>query len=301
MLREIGADKGRLQLLKSLVECTVWSGFTCPHHLPLALPQHDFSLERKVLYWVEVASQQQTSRHRVTSEIVPTAPPCWLLLVDPTTDSYSGRGRDGAVRRSISLSAADSSSYGHSKGRTVLSDTESDTWHSEEGEYSDDEYSSTSWEDNDRDETLLSRRRSSARSVSSRGFYQTRPKTSPCLLEPSPENNVHSPASPDPSKQRRSMVIFNNMKNELEAARRKLAALVHPLNRAATGSRGIPMPRLLPQCPGTNRSVKYGADLDVSQQGTAVPTPPATPIPPIKQHKPTVPVRSLLWWPFVHC
>ncbi|XP_066184330.1 ubiquitin-associated protein 1-like [Sylvia atricapilla] len=251
---------------------------------------HDFSLERKVLYWVEVASQQQTSRHRVTSEVVPTAPPCWLLLVDPA-DSYGGRGRDGAVRRSISLSAADSS-YGHSKGRAVLSDTESDTWHSEEGEYSDDEYSSTSWEENDRDETLLSRRRSSARSVSSRGFYQTRPKTSPGLLEPSPENNVHSPASPDPSKQRRSMVIFNNMKNELEAARRKLAALVHPLNRAATGSRGIPMPRLLPQCPSTNSSVKYGPDLDVAQQGTVLPTPPATPIPPIKQHKPTVPSLS---------
>ncbi|NXU69820.1 UBA1L protein, partial [Horornis vulcanius] len=210
---------------------------------------HDFSLERKVLYWVEVASQQQTSRHRVTSEVVPTAPPCWLLLVDPS-DSYGGRGRDGAVRRSISLSAADSS-YGHAKGRLLL--------------------------------------------VSSRpGFYQTRPKTSPGLLEPSPENNVHSPASPDPSKQRRSMVIFNNMKNELEAARRKLAALVHPLNRAATGSRGIPVPRLLPQCPGTNRSVKYGPDLDVSQQGTFVPAPPATAtlIPPIKQHKPTVPSLS---------
>ncbi|XP_033372819.1 ubiquitin-associated protein 1-like isoform X2 [Parus major] len=254
---------------------------------------HDFSLERKVLYWVEVASQQQTSRHRVTSEVVPTAPPCWLLLVDPA-DSYGGRGRDGAVRRSISLSAADSS-YGHAKGRAVLSDTESDTWHSEEGEYSDDEYSSTSWEENDKDETVLSRRRSSARSVSSRhGFYQTRPKTSPGLLEPSPENNVRSPASPDPSKQRRSMVIFNNMKNELEAARRKLAALVHPLNRAATGSRVIPVPRLLPQCPGTNRSIKYGPDLDVSQQGTVGPTPPATvtPIPPIKQHKPTVPSLS---------
>ncbi|NXI05419.1 UBA1L protein, partial [Pachycephala philippinensis] len=210
---------------------------------------HDFSLERKVLYWVEVASQQQTSRHRVTSEVVPTAPPCWLLLVD-AADNYGGRGRDGAVRRSISLSAADSS-YGHGKGRAGL--------------------------------------------VSSRpGFYQTRPKTSPGLLEPSPENNVHSPASPDPSKQRRSMVIFNNMKNELEAARRKLAALVHPLNRAATGNRGIPVPRLLPQCPGTNRSVKYGPGPDVSQVGTFVPTPPATtaPIPPIKRHKPTVPSLS---------
>ncbi|XP_038003342.1 ubiquitin-associated protein 1-like isoform X1 [Motacilla alba alba] len=259
----------------------------------LVSTMHDFSLERKVLYWVEVASQQQTSRHRVTSEVVPTAPPCWLLLVDPA-DSYGGRGRDGAVRRSISLSAADSS-YGNAKGRAVLSDTESDTWHSDEGEYSDDEYSSTSWEENDKDESLLSRRRSSARSVSSRpGFYQTRPKTSPGLLEPSPENNIHSPASPDPSKQRRSMVIFNNMKNELEAARRKLAALVHPLNRAATGSRGILVPRLLPRCPGTNGSVKYGPDPDVSQQGTGVPTPlaTATPIPPIKQHKPTIPSLS---------
>ncbi|NXS25136.1 UBA1L protein, partial [Mystacornis crossleyi] len=211
--------------------------------------QHDFSLERKVLYWVEVASQQQTSRHRVTSEVIPTAPPCWLLLVDPT-DNYGGRGRDWAVRRSISLSAADSS-YGHAKGRAAL--------------------------------------------VSSRpGFYQTRPKTSPGLLEPSPENSVHSPASPDPSKQRRSMVIFNNMKNELEAARRKLAALVHPLNRTATGSRRIPVPWLLPQCPGINRSVNYGPSPDVSEVGTFVPTPPATaaPIPPIKWHKPTVPSLS---------
>ncbi|NXA62303.1 UBA1L protein, partial [Mohoua ochrocephala] len=198
----------------------------------LVSTMHDFSLERKVLYWVEVASQQQTSRHRVTSEVVPTAPPCWLLLVDPA-DNY--------------------------------------------------------------DERLLSRRRSSGRSVSSRpGFYQIRPKTSPGLLEPSPENNVNSPASPDPSKQRRSMVIFNNMKNELEAARRKLAALVHPLNRAATGSRGIPVPRLLPQCPGTNRGIKYGPGPDVSQVGNFVPTPPATaaPIPPIKRHKPTVPSLS---------
>uniref|UniRef100_A0A8B9MMR0 Ubiquitin associated protein 1 like n=1 Tax=Accipiter nisus TaxID=211598 RepID=A0A8B9MMR0_9AVES len=164
---------------------------------------HDFSLERKVLYWVEVASQRQTSRHRVTSEVVPTAPPCWLLLVDPA-DSYGGRPRDG--------------------------------------------YSSTSWEENEKDE------------------------------KPSPENSGQNPASSYPSKQRRSMVIFNNMKNELEAARRKLAALVHPLNRAAGESRGVP----------------YGPAPDVSHLGTLVPAPPATaaPIPPIKRHKPTVPSLS---------
>ncbi|NWR63613.1 UBA1L protein, partial [Bucorvus abyssinicus] len=194
---------------------------------------HDFSLERKVLYWVEVASQQQTSRHQVTSEVVPTAPPCWLLLVDPA-DSYGGRARDGAVRRCISLSAADDN-YGHAKGRT-----------------------------------------------------------SPGLLEPSPENSSHNPASPDPSKQRRSMVILNNMKNELEAARRKLAALVHPLNRAATESRGSPVPQPLPRRPQTSRSVKYGPAPDVSYLGSLVPAPPATavPMPPIKRHKPTVPSLS---------
>lgn len=265
--------------------------FRCPHQLLLALPQHDFSLERKVLYWVEVASQQQTSRHRVTSEVVPTAPPCWLLLVDPA-DSYGGRARDGAVRRCISLSAADGS-YGHVKGRGAFSDTESETWHSEEDKYSeDDEYSSTSWEENDKDEKV-SRRRNAGRGVVLRpGFYQTRPKTSPGLLEPSPENSSHNPASPDPSKQRRSMVIFNNMKNELEAARRKLAALVHPLNRAATEG-GIPVPQPLSQCPRTSRSVKYGPAPDTSHLGTLAPAPPVTaaPIPPIKWHKPTVPVR----------
>ncbi|XP_010146237.1 PREDICTED: ubiquitin-associated protein 1-like, partial [Eurypyga helias] len=123
---------------------------------------HDFSLERKVLYWVEVASQQQTSRQRrVPSEVVPTAPPCWLLLVD-SSDGYSGRARDGAVRRCISLSAADGG-YGHAKGRAALSDTESETWHSEEDEYSeDDEYSSTSWEENNKDEKV-SRRRNTGR------------------------------------------------------------------------------------------------------------------------------------------
>ncbi|KAM6308628.1 ubiquitin-associated protein 1-like [Aegotheles albertisi] len=245
---------------------------------------HDFSLERKVLYWVEVASQQQTSRHRVTSDVVPTAPPCWLLLVDPG-DSCVGRARDGAVRRCISLNAA--------QGRGIASDTESETWHSEEDEYSeDDEYSSTSWEDNDKDDKV-SRRRNTGRAVPLRpDFYQNRPKTSPGLLEPLPANNSHNPASPDPSKQRRSMVIFNNMKNELDAARRKLAALVHPSNRAATENRRVPVPRPLPQRPSTSHGIKYRAAPGSSRPGSFAPAPPAAPIPPIRRHKPTVPSLS---------
>ncbi|XP_032850187.2 ubiquitin-associated protein 1-like isoform X2 [Tyto alba] len=252
---------------------------------------HDFSLERRVLYWVEVASQQQTSRHWVTSEVIPTAPPCWLLLVDPA-DSYGGRPRDGTVRRCISMSAADGS-YGHPRGRGTLSDTESETRHSEEDDYSeDDEYSSTSWEENERDEKV-SRRRNTVRGMALRpGFYQARPKTSPGLLEPSPDNGGRNTASPNLSKQRRSMVLFNNMKNELEAARRKLAALVHPLNRTTVERRGVPVPRLLPPRLRTSRSVKYGPAPDVSHLGTLVPAPPAAPIPPIKRHKPTVPSLS---------
>ncbi|KAM8997986.1 ubiquitin-associated protein 1-like isoform 2-T2 [Ara ararauna] len=251
---------------------------------------YDFSLERKVLYWVEVASQQQTSRHRVTSEVVPTAPPCWLLLVDPA-DRYGGRARDRPVRRSISLSAADDS-HGPAKGRGALSDTESETWYSEEDEYSeDDEYSSTSWEESDKDEKNSRRRNAGRSGAPCPGFYQTRPKTSPGLLEPSPQSIVHNTASPVLSKQKRSVVIFNNMKNELEAARRKLAALVHPLNRAAVESR-VPVPQPLPQRPHTSRSVRFRPAPDVSPPGTLMPSPPAAPIPPIKRHKPTVPSLS---------
>ncbi|NXI70739.1 UBA1L protein, partial [Anseranas semipalmata] len=193
---------------------------------------HDFSLERKVLYWVEAASQHQTSRHRLTTDTVPTAPPCWLLLVDPAEgrEVAGGRARDGAVRRCVSLNA----------------------------------------------------------------FQQIRPKTSPGLLEP-PSENSYKAASPDPGKQRRSLVLFNNVKNELEAARRKLAALVHPLNRAVAESGGAPMPPALPQRSRNNRSLKYGPAADVSHTGGLVPAPPpalAAPMPPIRKHKPTVPSLS---------
>uniref|UniRef100_A0A8B9BVR4 Ubiquitin associated protein 1 like n=1 Tax=Anser brachyrhynchus TaxID=132585 RepID=A0A8B9BVR4_9AVES len=159
----------------------------------LVSTMHDFSLERKVLYWLGAASQHQTSRHRLTTDTVPTAPPCWLLLVDPAEgrETAGGRARDGS--------------------------------------------------------------------------------------EAAP--------SPDTGKQRRSLVLFNNMKNELEAARRKLAALVHPLNRATAENGGLPEPPAL----------KYGPAAAVSCAGGLVPAPPpgpAIPMPPICKHKPTVPSLS---------
>uniref|UniRef100_A0A8C9G7H2 Ubiquitin associated protein 1 like n=1 Tax=Pavo cristatus TaxID=9049 RepID=A0A8C9G7H2_PAVCR len=184
------------------------------------LPQHDFSLERKVQYWLEAASQHQTSRQQLHTDAVPTAPPCWLLLVDPIEGKETGgsRVKEGTVRRS----------------------------------------------------------------------------TSPGLLEP-PSENGYKAVSPDPGKQRRSMVLFNNMKNELEAARRKLAALVHPLNRATAESKGAPTPPALPQHCRSNRSLKFGPAAEVSHTGGLVPAPPAAPnasMPPIRKHKPTVPSLS---------
>ena len=93
-----------------------------------ALPQHDFSLERKVQYWLEAASQHQTSRQQLHTDAIPTAPPCWLLLVDPTEgkEMVGSRAKEGTVRRSISLSA--------DQGRGRASDTESEAGCSEDDE-----------------------------------------------------------------------------------------------------------------------------------------------------------------------
>uniref|UniRef100_A0A8C2UCH0 Ubiquitin associated protein 1 like n=1 Tax=Coturnix japonica TaxID=93934 RepID=A0A8C2UCH0_COTJA len=163
-----------------------------------ALPQHDFSLERKVQYWLEAASQHQTSRHQLHTDAVPTAPPCWLLLVDPCEgkETAGSRVKEGTVRRSISLS-------------------------------------------------------------------QIRPKTSPGLLEP-PSENGYKAVSPDPGKQRRSMILFNNMKNELEAARRKLAALVHPLNRHCRNNRSLKFG------PAADQSPNWAMVLNDKCQGDAL-------------------------------
>uniref|UniRef100_A0A8C0H8N0 Ubiquitin associated protein 1 like n=1 Tax=Chelonoidis abingdonii TaxID=106734 RepID=A0A8C0H8N0_CHEAB len=46
----------------------------------LMCTMHDFSLERKVLYWIEAASGQETPWYEVTTDVVPTAPPCWLCV-----------------------------------------------------------------------------------------------------------------------------------------------------------------------------------------------------------------------------
>ncbi|XP_042712517.2 ubiquitin-associated protein 1-like isoform X2 [Chrysemys picta bellii] len=276
---------------------------------------HDFSLERKVLYWIEAASGQETHWYEVTTDVVPTAPPCWLLLVDPkenyvintqNEETTGGKAKDGvtpttSVRRCVSLSAADVK-YGPPPPRGAPSETESEDWYSEENEYSeDDEYSSTTGEESNKEEEniLDSKFVESARPQHSR-VHQFRPRTSPVLLDPPSENCCHKPVTANLIKQRRSMILFNNMKNELEEAKKKLAALVHPLNRASVERNLAPRPFSLYQRSRSSRNLSYGPASDVSLMGTLTPTPPPTPccsprtpaaarsIPPIRNHKPTV-------------
>ncbi|XP_019359532.1 PREDICTED: ubiquitin-associated protein 1-like [Gavialis gangeticus] len=248
---------------------------------------HDFSLERKVLYWIEAASRQATLQCQVTTEAVPTAPPCWLLLVDSKenlglrvkkNEATDGKARDGAtfgnhVRRCMSLSAVDVS-CGRPRGRGVPSETESEEWYSEEDEFSvDDEYSSSTCEESSKEEVIVPKTKTIVKAVPRfPRLDQRRPKTSPGLLEPPSERHCNESNSPDLNKQRRSLVLFNNVKNELEGARKKLAALVHPLYRASVDKKLLPRPFLLRRC-----SRRYAPASDGSLKGALIPTPPSTP------------------------
>ncbi|KAH0620075.1 hypothetical protein JD844_014655 [Phrynosoma platyrhinos] len=56
----------------------------------LMCTMYDFSLEKKVLYWIDSASREDIPWYQVTTDVVPTAPPCWLLLVDSKDNSADG-------------------------------------------------------------------------------------------------------------------------------------------------------------------------------------------------------------------
>uniref|UniRef100_A0A8D2Q886 Ubiquitin associated protein 1 like n=1 Tax=Varanus komodoensis TaxID=61221 RepID=A0A8D2Q886_VARKO len=84
----------------ALTTLIVWLGQENTDVLLHTFCQPDFSLERKVLYWVDSASQQESSRDDVAAGVAPTAPPCWLLLVDPKENFAAGssKAKDEAGR-----------------------------------------------------------------------------------------------------------------------------------------------------------------------------------------------------------
>uniref|UniRef100_A0A8D0L6U6 Ubiquitin associated protein 1 like n=1 Tax=Sphenodon punctatus TaxID=8508 RepID=A0A8D0L6U6_SPHPU len=270
----------------------------------LMYTMYDFSLEKKVLYWIESASRQETPWYEVTTDVVPTAPPCWLLLVD-ANESYIANAQNSEkakdvtpVRRCVSMSAAEGS-YGHPKGWGTSS--ESGDWYSEEDGFSeDDEYSSATCEESDKEKENISDNQEVESPVPQPPVPdQCRPKTSPVLIDPSSESGNHKPTN-SKIRQRKSMILFNNMKNELEGAKKKLAAFMHPLSRSSTETALASRPFSLHQRSRSSRNLKYGPASDVSLMGALTPTPPPTPccssrtlsaarsMPPIRKHKHTM-------------
>ncbi|KAJ6662924.1 hypothetical protein lerEdw1_011128 [Lerista edwardsae] len=255
----------------------------------LMCAMHDFSLEKKVLYWIESASQQDMPWYKVTTDVVPTAPPCWLLLVDPkenlaaSHETPASKAKDATpVRRCVSLGTA-TEKRSSSKDRGRKTGTVHEDRYSEEDECSEGEESSSDISD----ETVPSGpKRAPGALTRFPSLPQCRPKTSPGLLVAPPES---SGPKPPLRKQRRSVLLFHNMKNELEGAKRKLVEATLP-SRAFS----------LHQRSRSSRNLRYRSTSDMSVVGALTPTPPLTrfcsprPLPdgslmvlPIRKHKPT--------------
>lgn len=247
-----------------------------------------------MLYWIESASQQDTPWYKVTTDVVPTAPPCWLLLVDPKEnltachETPASKAKDVTpVRRCMSLGTA-AEKRRSSKDRGRRTGTVNEDRYSEEDECSEGEESSLEVSE----ETVPSgAKRAPGTLTRFPSLPQCRPRTSPGLFVAPPESSVPKPA---PLKQRRSVLLFHNMKNELEGAKRKLVEATLP-SRAFS----------LHQRSRSSRNLRYRSTSDVSVVGALTPTPPLTRfcsprplpdgslvVPPIRKHKPTTAVRN---------
>ncbi|XP_020667818.3 ubiquitin-associated protein 1-like [Pogona vitticeps] len=269
----------------------------------LMCTMHDFSLEKKVLYWIESASQQETPWYKVTADVVPTAPPCWLLLVDSNesfTDSdkaTSSKGKDlTPIQRCVNLvTAAERFSCVKNAGHLAEKLNDDNIPEEQEGSESESCSSSPSAErDEQEEESTPNDIQHLPRALPHfLNLPQCRPKTSPGLRE----NDCPKPAL---LKERRSIFLFNNMKNELEGAKKKLAAFMHPLHHSVADHTLASRAFSLHQRSRSSRNLRYGPSSTTSLMGTLIPTPPPTPgcsarpltaagfVPPIQRHKPTV-------------
>lgn len=255
----------------------------------LMCAMHDFSLEKKVLYWIESASQQDTPWYKVTTEVIPTAPPCWLILVDPkenwtsSQETSVSKSKDMTpVRRCVSLGAA-AEKLRSSKDKGRQTGKVNEDRYSEEDECSEGEEPSSEINE---ERIASGTKRTSGTLTRFPSLPQCRPKTSPGLLAVPPERSCPKP----PLKQRRSVLLFNNMMNELEGAKRKLVEATLP-SRAFS----------LHQRSRSSRNLRYQSTSDISVVGALTPTPPLTRfcsprplpnsslvVPPIRKHKPTI-------------
>ncbi|XP_072472049.1 ubiquitin-associated protein 1-like [Notamacropus eugenii] len=256
-------------------EPTTASNFCVPDCRELLLGSmvsmsHDFSLERKVLYWLEAATGQEMSWANEAPGMA-TAPPCWLLLVDSLDTSSIAEAEPQEEREKNS---AQRGSWNCGEDGF----TEEEKEEEEEEEEEDEGTFSTSEDDSSPKEMP-----SPSSSWSPRPFLE--------------KGYTSSPGSPNLGHRRRSLDIFHNVKNELKGVRRRLSLLVPPMSRAAS-----------PECRLAAKSLalyhRFRNNRTVTSTAPVLDMPPPTPatipprpstagsIPPIRSHKPTFPSLS---------
>lgn len=196
--------------------------------------QHDFSLERRTLFWVE-AVIQEPCQFQSDAPGTASAPPAWLLLVSP----------EGGL-----LPAPDTAKGLEARPQELPEDEK------EEEEEEEEEDASSDNEE----------------------------KPGPCSPQPS------TPESPSPGHHRCSLNVLRGVRSELAGARRRLSegrvaarpcALLQRIRHRALSL--CPSPALPPS---------------PTPAFPSAPTPPPRPstagaMPPLRSHKPTVPVSNL--------
>ncbi|XP_053575325.1 ubiquitin-associated protein 1-like [Bombina bombina] len=251
------------------------------------LLEHNFSTERKVLEWVE----GMYGRNIPTTDNIPSAPPYWMIQdgggASPTLHSSPLQSKHLLqMRKCRSLSVTDVHPCRPRSSWGIPDSMEKEDIFEEDGYSEDDEYSSS-----EESELDVRQRETRARSCRSSPQIQrnVRPRTSPFM--PSPPSRCRCPQlnSPPPTcnvKKRKTLNPLNSSRNELDAANRRIAAIVHP-HKGGFDVRGHPQT----QHP---RNMRYGQPL------SPTPSPPASSccccsnrpysagsIPPIRCHKPT--------------
>ncbi|XP_068953488.1 ubiquitin-associated protein 1-like [Petaurus breviceps papuanus] len=252
-------------------EPTIASNFCVSDCRELLLgSMHDFSLERKVLYWLEAATGQEMSWGNEAPGTA-TAPPCWLLLVGSLDSSSTAEAEQQEDREKNS---AQLGSWNYAEDGFTEEEKEE-----EEEEEEEDERTSSASEDDSSPKEMPS----PSSSWSPRPFLE--------------KGYPSSPGSPNLGHRRRSLDIFHNVKNELEGVRRRLSLLVPPLNRTASPERRLAAKSLtLYHHFRNNRTMTSTAPVLDMPPLTSPSMPPrpstAGSIPPIRSHKPTFPSLS---------
>lgn len=196
--------------------------------------QHDFSLERRTLFWVEAAIREPC-QFQSDAPGTASAPPAWLLLVSP----------EGGLLPALATA----------KGLEARPQELPEEEKEEEEKEEEEDASSVS------EETL-----------------------GPCSPQPS------APESPSPGHHRCSLDVLRGVRSELAGARRRLSEgrmAAHPrafLQRIRHRALSLCTSQALPRSP--------------TPPLPSAPTPPPRPstagaMPPLRSHKPTVPVSNL--------